>query len=66
MPQDHLLLPREENPCDPCIPAVPLQVYAVAAANISLGFTITGVPTGSITPAAQNALGQAASEMAGV
>jgi hypothetical protein len=48
------------------MPAVPLQVYAVAAANISLGFTITGVPSGSITPAAQKALEQAASEMAGV
>jgi hypothetical protein len=42
-----------------------LQVYAVAAANISMGFTFTGVNSTSLTPAAQEALKEAASDLAG-
>lgn len=42
-----------------------LQVHAVAAANITMAFTFSGVPPNSLTPAATNALRTTASVMAG-
>jgi hypothetical protein len=42
-----------------------LQVYAVAAANITMGFTFSGVNSSSLTPAAEEALKEAASDLAG-
>lgn len=48
-----------------CLLAHATQVYAVAAANITIGFTFTGVEADSLSPAATAAVKQTASNMAG-